>query len=349
GYGCSLASGGRVAPLPERTIDAPSAETNAAIKTNDEIRAIVDAAIINNPSNHRAIVVMHDGEIISEGYAEGFSDKTPLLGWSMSKSVIGTLVGAAVEAGFLSLDDPIGAPEWPGGDDRSALTWRHLLQMQSGLAFDEDYRNLRSDAVRMLFEQADAGAYAVRQPAAAPPNAMFNYSSGTTNILARALNDLLKENDTDIYAFATNRIFRPIGASSFVMEPDAAGNPVGSSFIYATARDWARLGQLYLQDGVWADKPILPSGWTTFTQDPASESDGQYGGQVWLNRDGAFERERDFPSLPESAYYFSGHEGQFVLIMPSNNMVIARLGMTRRGSAEPAVDALAADIISTLY
>ena len=217
--------------------------------------------------------------------------------------------------------------------------------MQSGLAFEEEYAVVRSDANRMLFEAADAGAVAANKRPEHRPGEFWSYSSGTTNLIARTLQHVLDEADVDFYQFATDAIFGPIGAASFTMEPDASGAFIGSSFAYATARDWARLGQLYLSDGIWDGVRLLPEGWAAYAADPASTSDGQYGAHFWLNRDGADGRARFIPGTPEDIYFMAGHEGQYVFIVPSKRLIIVRTGMIR---GKPTLQTIA-PLIKEIY
>ncbi len=353
GYGCTLANAGRIAPLPAPPAAiAPASWDEAAPLARHADPRIDDAAIElaldrafeNNSANHRAVLVAVDGQIIAERYADGFDQNTPFLSWSMGKSVTATLAGAAVQRGLIDVSDPAPVPEWAGDAQKSAITWNDLLQMQSGLAFAEDYDQPRSDVNRMLFEQADAGAVAARMAADHAPGEVWYYSSGTTNLIARTLRQTLAEEGLDFYAFAHEALFAPLGAASVVMEPDASGSALGSSFIYATARDWARLGQLYLQDGVWDGERLLPEDWNDYVAAPAGASDGQYGAQFWLNRDRENGRARFIPGLPEEMYFFSGHEGQFTFIIPGKNMIIVRTGMTRGESVMEAVSPLVTEI-----
>ncbi|MFQ5562986.1 MAG: serine hydrolase domain-containing protein [Parvularculaceae bacterium] len=344
GYGCALANGSGLAELPEslpaRAVD-PWPEAKAASKRPlagvdyDALTAALDGAFNSNDANHRALLVAVDGKIVAERYAPGFDADTAFLSWSMGKSVIATLVGAAVLKGYVDVDAPAPVAEWKEGDPRAAITWNDLLRMQSGLEFAEDYDDPLSDVNRMLFAASDAGEVAAKQPLAHAPGDVWAYSSGTTNLVARTLRATLKERGIDLYVFAREAIFDPIGATSFVLETDADGNPIGSSFVYAAARDWARLGQLYLQDSVWEGRRILPEGWTDYVSAPTPASDGQYGAHFWLNRDGDGDgndaRKRFLPGLPESVYFMAGHEGQYVFIIPSKRAVIVRTGMTREG------------------
>ncbi len=302
-------------------------------------------AFENNTPNHRALLVAVDGKIVDERYAEGFDASTPFLSWSMAKSVTATLVGAAVERGFIDINDPAPVPEWEGDSDKSKITWNDLLHMQSGLGFGEDYDQVRSDVNRMLFERADAGGMAARSPVEHPPGEVWYYSSGTTNLIARTLRQVLEHEGVDLYAFAQEAIFEPVGVATITMEPDATGSIIGSSFVYATARDWARLGQLYLQDGVWNGERLLPEGWKDYVKTPAGASDRQYGAQFWLNQDGENGRERFFSGVPEEMFFFAGHEGQYVFIIPDKKMVVVRTGMTR---GRPAM-AEVAPVLKEIY
>ena len=354
GYGCTLANGGRVSTLPGYETsptaipwDEARAGSEAASGRVDyaALDAALNAAFEPNDLNHRAVLVAVDGAIVAERYADGFTRDTPLLSWSMGKSVTATLIGAAVLDGYIDLGAPAPAAEWRADPARARITWNDLLQMQSGLAFEEEYGKARSAVNRMLFEATDAGGLALRSRAEAAPGEVWYYSSGTTNILARLFRETLARSGFDDQQFARSALFDPLGAASFVLEPDASGAFIGSSFVYATARDWARLGQLYLEDGVWNGERLLPEGWADYVATPAAASDDQYGAQFWLNRDGANGRERFVPGLPEDVYFMSGHEGQYVYIVPSKRMVIVRAGITRDREPQPAT----APLLKAIY
>ncbi|MEQ8176904.1 MAG: serine hydrolase [Amphiplicatus sp.] len=334
GFGCTIESGG-IEPLqtpPEIAAGAPWAEafagSSAALARVDyaALNTVLDEAMADTIAATRALLVVVDGRIVAERYAEGFDAATPFLSWSMAKSVTGTLVGAAAERGLIDIDAPAPVAEWK--DARAAITWNDLMRMQSGLAFDETYGDPSSDVSRMLFAAHEAAAIAASQKPIYAPGAHWAYSSGTTNILARALRTALEADGADYHAFPAEALFSPLGAASATMEVDSAGNFIGSSYVYATARDWAKLGQLYLNDGVWNGERLLPEGWSAYVASPAAASDGEYGAQFWLNRDGDG-RQRYLPGAPENVYYFAGHEGQYVFIVPDSNAVIVRTGITR--------------------
>lgn len=353
GYGCTLMNGGRITALPEIPPAPDAAPWEAAPPISGQAIERIDYAALdfaladafeNNEIGNRSVVVVVDGKIVDERYAEGFFAATPFLSWSMGKSVTGTIVGAAVHRGLIDIKDRAPVTLWEDDPIRSQITWHHLMQMQSGLEFEEAYDKPRSGVNRMLFESSDTGGAAMRMPAAHAPGEAWYYSSGTTNIIAKLLKETLQDADIHDQAFARETIFTPIGANSVTLEPDASGAFIGSSFVYATARDWARLGQLYLQDGVWNGERLLPEGWSDYVADPASQSDNQYGAQFWLNRDGEDERPRYYKALPEEVYVMSGHEGQYVFIIPSKNAVIVRTGMTRgqppMQATEPLITAI---------
>lgn len=215
----------------------------------------------------------------------------------MTKSVTNALVGILIGQRRLSLDATRLLPEWrASGDPRGAIAIDHLLRMSSGLRFDEVMASPRSDVMRMLFQRGDAAGFAAAKPLAHAPGTRWQYSSATTNILARVMRHALQDDEAYL-AFPRRALFEPIGMASAVMETDAAGTFIGSSYMHATARDWARFGQLYLQDGVWAGTRVLPDGWVAYTTTPALADDaGRYGAHVWLHVPGEYaSRDRRFP------------------------------------------------------
>ena len=292
--------------------------------------------------NTRAVVVVHDGQLIAERYGDGFDADTPLLGWSMAKSVASALVGHAVGEGALALDEPVLRPGWET-DDRRAITLEHLLTMTSGLAFEEIY-DPDTDATQMLFRPGDVGAFGAAKPLVDPPGEVWSYSSGTTNILC----DVVQEATGAGAELAHEVLFTPLGMTTAVLEPDQTGGLVCSSFLYATARDWARFGQLYLDDGVWAGERLLPEGWVAASTTPvAGATETPYGYQWWLNEgpDGQLR----MPSAPADAYWASGNEGQQVVVVPSAELVVVRLGFSGAFSGvEWGLEPMLAGIVDAL-
>ncbi len=292
----------------------------------DAVFAEPDAA---HPHRTRALVVVQGGRIVAERYAPGFTSTMPLIGWSISKSAMNALIGLRVGDGKLALTDTALMPEWRGKDDpRGAISLDELMRMTSGLAFDESYGDRESDVARMLFVQGDKAAFAAGKPLLFPPDTHWAYSSGTTTILARVLRETFGE-ERDYLRYPEERLFGPLGMRSALLEPDASGTFAASSFLYATARDFARLGLFFLHDGVWQGTRILPEGWVDYSlkATPLS-SDGEYGAHVWLKlpeSSGGGE-----PPMPADAYYMLGHDDQVVAIVPSRDLVIVRLGLTRK-------------------
>ncbi len=341
GLGCTLAVGTTVdalrataptLPAPRDTAGLPWPTGDVGATTEDlpggdraALDAAVDAAFQDpdpeTPRRTRAVVVIWGDRIVAERYATGFDAETPLLGWSMTKSVTATLVGLAAHRGALDISEPSGLSVWPEGDPRAALTTDQLLRMSSGLAFDESY-SATGGATRMLFLSPAGWRYAAEQELAHEPDTHWSYSSGTTNILQAVLRERL--GPQDYLRFPRQALFDPLGMTSAVLEPDPSGVFVGSSFMYATARDWSRFGLLHLHDGVWEGERLLPEDWVDYATTPTPPSDGLYGAQFWLNR-GDPPRWAD---VPPDAFDASGFEGQNVLVVPSRGAVIVRLGLS---------------------
>jgi CubicO group peptidase (beta-lactamase class C family) len=274
----------------------------------------------------RAIVVVDHGRIVAERYATGFSATTPLLGWSMAKSVVAGLVGMLVKDGRLALDQPAGWPA-PGGG-REHIRIADLLAMSSGLRFNEGYGAV-PDVTRMLYLQPDMAGFARAQPLVHSAGEFWSYSSGSANILSRIVQDAAGALGA---AYPTERLFKPLGMTSAVIETDEDGTLVGSSYMYATARDWARYGLFLQQDGVWQGQEMLPRGYVAMMASPVAASGGEYGhGLVWLwgpdavtpgkNPDAAFE-------IPADTFWMEGHDGQSTAVIPSRQLVVVRLGLT---------------------
>ncbi len=297
----------------------------------------------------RAVVVVYDGRLIAERYAPGFTKDTPLIGFSMTKSVTSALVGILVGQGKLSIDEPASVPEWKEpGDPRRAITLDQLLRMSSGLKFIEEYEeNPLSDVSIMLFLKPDSAAYAASMPLDAEPDEKWHYSSGTTSIISRIIRHTIG-NQADYFAFPRQALFNRIGMRSAIFEPDASGNLLCTSNLYASARDWARFGLLYLQDGIWEGKRILPEGWVKYTTTPTPNVPmGEYGAQFWLNKGNpADPKKRLYPRLPTDLFFLEGYQGQSVVIIPSRKLVAVRLGMTHKG--EWGLESFMVDVLKVI-
>lgn len=274
----------------------------------------------------RAVIVVHHGDIILEKYAEGFNKDTRLMGWSMTKSLTNAMMGILVRDGKLTVNQPAPIEAWKN-DERAAITIHNLMQASSGLDWQEVYSG-PSTATNMLFKKRDAGKYAMDVPLKHKPGEVFYYSSGTTNILSWIIRQTV--GDETYHRFAYEEIFYKIGMNSLVIEPDPGGTFVGSSFSYATARDWARFGLLYLNDGYWQTGRILPEGWVEYTTTPAKGAKrGEYGAQFWLNAgDPNDVVNKPYPDVPSDMFYASGYEGQNVYIIPSHDLVVVKLSLT---------------------
>lgn len=273
-----------------------------------------------------ALVIVQGGSIVHEQYGEGYGPEQTYPSWSKAKSITHALVGIAVGDGKVDVAAPADVPEWrSAGDPRGSITLDQLLRMSSGLKWLEEYLPDRpSDVIAMLFGegQGDVAAFAAAVPLAHEPGSFWYYSSGTTNIVARALARVTNAFGPDFEAFMRARLFEPIGMHSPLPRFDTAGTFIGSSFCFATARDFARFGLLYLRDGVWDGRRILPEGWVdyartpTFQQPGAAEPDGRYGAHWWLDLGGP------------GSFSANGYDGQFTVIVPDLDLVLVRHGAT---------------------
>jgi CubicO group peptidase (beta-lactamase class C family) len=298
-------------------------------KLQSAIQAVFEEEDTILPVRTRAVVVLYNGQLIAERYADGFTAKTKLTGWSMTKSVTGALIGILVKQGKLSVETPAAVPEWRNANDpRRSISLTSLLQQRSGLDFVENYSR-SSDATRMLFEKADMGGYTASRPLKAKAGSVFYYSSGNSNILSRIIRQTL--GDSSYYSFPYQQLFYKLGMYSAVLEPDPSGTFVGSSYMYATARDWARFGLLYLNDGVYNNERILPEGWVAKSTRPASADRQGYGYQIWLNT-GGDTLIKKYAAAPADMFYADGFESQLIFVIPSKKMVVVRLGLTQHNN-----------------
>lgn len=315
-------------PIPPRSL-LPLAPPTPSIE------GVLDDAFADSRGGEgtRAVVILQNGRIVAERYAEGFSPDTPLPGWSMTKSVTNALVGLLVDARRIDLHAPVALDLWRGpGDPRAEITWDQLLRMSSGLAFSEDYATPSSDAIQMLLGRArvSKGEYAASRPLEYPIDTHWSYASGTTNVIQYAILERVFAGDLETYlGFPRTALFQPLGMTSAVMEPDGRGAFVGSSFMFATARDWARFGQLFLDDGQVDQQPLLSREWIRYSATPTpTEPRGTYGAHWWLNADPEVGTRR-WPGLPANLLVASGFEGQNIVIVPDARLVVVRLGLDR--------------------
>ena len=268
-----------------------------------------------------AVIVVYKGELIAERYARelGITADTRLWGWSMTKSIMNAMAGVMTKQGKLDVKAAAPVPQWLN-DHRRDITIDDLMHMSSGLKWDENYSDV-SSATNMLYRSADCYKVAIDVPYQKKPGADWKYSSGTSNILSGIMRTLIG-NDQVYWEFPYREIFNRIGITSMLLETDAAGNFVGSSYAYATARDWARFGLLYYNDGISRNDTILPKGWVNYTRTPAIASKGEYGAHFWLNKS------KKLADAPEDMFSCNGHRGQRIFIIPSRNLVVVRLGFS---------------------
>ena len=313
---------------------------NTGIDTT-KLNAIARKLITDNAykGNAFAFMVVHKGVPVAEAYKPQFNQKTRFLSWSMAKSFINAMVGILVKQGKLDIMQPTGLDEWKN-DERSKITLNDLMQMQSGLKWNEDYGN-RSDVTLMLHCESDMGHFALDRPVAYLAGTHWYYSSGATNIVSYLIRKKFS-NDSLYYVFANNKLFNKIGAPDAVLEVDPTGTRIGSSYLYATARDYARFGLLFENDGVFNEERILPEAWVKYTTTVASASKGIYGSFFWLNRG------RSLPSVPEDMFACDGHDGQHIYILPTQKLVVVVLGYSPTSKGGMDTNGLLKDILGAL-
>lgn len=333
-------------PMGDRVADTPVAEVDLARLDSAVASAFADT-VHHTDRGTRAVIVVYHGQIVAERYAPGFTARTPLLGWSMAKSITNAMIGVLVRQQGLDIRSPAPVAAWQA-DPRKAITWQQLMQMTSGLRFHW-FPAGPSDLTNMLFKEKDMAGFAAGLPLQAPPGSRFLYSDGNANILCRLIRDRL--GDSAYYRFPYEEIFYPAGMLHTTLEPDAAGNFVGCSYCYATARDWARFGLLYLNDGVAGGRRILPEGWVKWTVSPSGvhnneDGNGEYGALWWVNagREGHSDWRR-FHRLPLDAYSCQGFDGQYIIVVPSKKLVVVRLSL-EKGYLDPGN--FAADVAAAL-
>src|SRR4051794_15776077 len=272
----------------------------------------------------KAVVVVHDGSVIAERYASGIGVETPLLGFSMTKSVVSALIGILTQQGRISPWLPAPIAEWRGAaDPRREIEVEHLMRMTSGLALDETNTGFDPSS-QMVYLHNDMAGFAAKAAIIAPPGTRWAYSSASTQLLARIIRDAVGGPEQTL-AFAWRELFNPLGMRNVTLEFDAIGTLQGSAYMLASARDWARFGLLYLNDGIVGGKRLLHEDWVDFSA--AATLDSDYGAGFWTNRS---EHERAKGrirmGIPRDAFFASGDLGQRVVIMPSQRLVIVRLG-----------------------
>jgi CubicO group peptidase (beta-lactamase class C family) len=363
GLGCLLLKGtdrGRSIEAVTQSQDPSSGESSVKSASRPMVTAAdagvqraLDLAFAEpdpaRPRWTKAVVVMHDGQIIAERYSDGYGPETRIWGHSLSKSVTNALIGIQVRKGVLSTEQPVPVAIGQPAASHRAVTIDDLLRMTSGLPFDET-----TDAIspmnRMSFLERDMADYAQRMPLAYEPGTRWNYSNLSYLILSRILRDTAGAGAEGVERFARRELFEPLGMQSALIECDATGTPIGANGVFASARDWARFGQLYLDDGVADGVRILPEGWVKYSVSQTLNTG--YGAGLWTNlvNQGSvpvWDAPWGMPQLPKDMFYARGYLGQYIVIVPSERLVVARLGLTHGGSTD--IGNVVAGIIATLH
>jgi CubicO group peptidase (beta-lactamase class C family) len=349
-----------VAPPPTPSLLPPLAGPNVVTPTNPALIAALDQAFVDpgpeGPRGTKAVVIVHDGRIVAERYAVGYGVETPMLGWSMTKSVTNALIAILVRAGKVSVTGPAPVAAWSAPTDpHHNITIDHLLRMTSGLKFGQSltqsWKTAFDPTAQMVFATPDMAAVAERAYVESPPGAIWRYSNGNTMLLSRIVRNAVGGDAASVLRFAHTKLFDKLGMARPTLEFDAVGTPLGATHMWAPARDWARLGMLYLNDGVIAGERILPAGWVDYSAQlsPGSEALG-YGAGFWTNRgDQKVAPPHRRPHMPRDSFMAQGSLGQYVIIIPSAQLVIVRMGISRTPGEDIAgVDRLAAEAIAAL-
>lgn len=285
-------------------------------------KAVAGAFDENNKEKKltRSVLVVYKDQIVAEKYENGFDKNTPILGWSMTKSITAGLYGILQKQGKIDIRQKAPVADWKN-DERSEITYNDLLHMNSGLEWDENYDEI-SDVTKMLFLESNMGMVQLQKPLVGKPNESWNYSSGTSNLLAGYLMQKFFQTQQEYVDFWYDALLDKIGMHSALVECDLDGNFVGSSYAWANTRDWAKFGLLYLHEGNWNGEQILDSSFVKYVATPTNTSNGEYGAHFWLNAGGVY------PDAPKDLYSANGFQGQMVFIIPSKDLVIVRTGLT---------------------
>ncbi|GLQ89772.1 serine hydrolase domain-containing protein [Dyella flagellata] len=358
GLGCTLVFGDDPAPKAV-AVDVHSVPDTfgpqVVTPVDPALRAALELAFAEPDPAHprltKAVVVLHDGHLIAERYAPGYGPQTPIWGHSITKSVMQALIGILVRQGQLHPDQAAPIAAWASPTDpRHAITVDQLLRMDSGLPFDETEGPV-NPATHMWFREADTAAYAARMPLAHAPGTAWGYSNLSYALLSKLVGEASGGTAADAEKFVRDELFAPLGMNHSVIETDVSGSLLGSGFMYGSARDFARFGQLYLDDGVVDGKRILPEGWATYAH--SQTLDTGYGAGFWTNlvNQGSvpvWDAPWGMPQLPKDMFYARGAFGQYVIIVPSEHLVVVRMGLSVQGGSTGIGDATAR-IIAALH
>lgn len=304
-------------PFPYGELD-PKDTVFSNVDYESLIKAVNSSFSENSIKKTRAVLVIFKDHIIAEKYDDGFDKNSKILGWSMTKSITSTIYGILQRQGKLNINDRAPIESWKN-DKRAKITISDLLHMNSGLEWNEDYNTI-SDVTNMLFLAENMAKIQEEKPLIGKPNETWNYSSGTSNLLSGILRSYFNSHQ-EYLDFWYSSLIDKIGMNSMLIETDVSGNFVGSSYGWATPRDWAKFGLLYLHKGNWNGEQIFDESWIDYVTTPTNTSNGQYGGHFWLNSS------KVYPDAPEDLYSANGYQGQRVFIIPSKELVIVRMGL----------------------
>ena len=328
--------------LPYPYGDLPQKDTIFSNLDYNKLHEVVLAQINNDTARIQgtsSLLVIYKGQIVAEEYAEGFDKSSRLLGWSMTKSIVSTMYGIMQRKDMINIDEKVDIEEWKD-DNRNIITYNDLLHMNSGLEWEEDYGKI-SDVTEMLYLDRDMSIKQSKKELIGTPNESWYYSSGTSNLLAGMLMKKKFKTQQEYLDFWYTELIDKIGMHSMLIETDLAGNFVGSSYSWANTRDWAKLGLLYMNKGNWNGEQILDSTWVDYATTATNTSQGQYGAQIWLNKEGL-----NYPDVPKDLFFFGGYQGQKVYMIPSKDLVVVRMGIDN--SVKTDFNKLLKDIIATI-
>jgi len=348
--GCALLEEDEVASFMEKIPELISPPENSYnLNTNlenlaidyDKLNAVISNQFVDvdkeKPYGTRAIVVLYKGEIIGEKYADGFDTASLHLGWSMAKSVFSALMGIAIQDKLISsVEADQLFNEWT--DERKSIKLKSLLQMNSGLDWEENYANL-SGVTLMLYKEGNMVDFVKSRGLEGKIGEHFEYSSGSSNLLSGYLRTRFNTYE-EYFKFPYQRLFSRIGANSFRLETDAKGNFVASSYAWATARDWAKFGQLYINKGKVGEEQLFSEEWANFSAQPANGSDNSYSAQFWLPT------KKEYPDAPKDMFFADGFQGQRIFIIPSKDVVIVRMSVSR--FEQPNYNALVKEVLEAI-
>jgi CubicO group peptidase (beta-lactamase class C family) len=364
GLGCYVVQGEEAANVllppagsePQRALLPEIAGPAPVEPANPDLKRALDRAFAEPeqpPFRHTtAVVVVKDGLVVAERYAPGYRIDTPILGYSATKSVTSALTGILVRQGKLDVNQPAPVATWQNsGDPRHVITVDHLLRHTSGLAMGSSLNASLASALapvnRMKYIERDMAGFAESADLETAPGSAWNYHDGNYVILSRLIRDAAGGRAADVLRFARRELFEPLGMRSVTLEFDPVGTPEGSSQMLASARDWARFGLLYLNDGVVGGRRILPEGWVGYSASLTPNAWVGMGAGFWTNLGDSWgSRFRTSLGMPHDAFYASGTFGQYVIIVPFERLVVVRLGTSGNRYDIDGVSRLVADVIA---